>query len=100
MNVVSYSQSGGVDHPRKRSAALSQPSCPSIWFHTRTPATNGTTYGRKNRVRIRLEPNRYLLLSPRATAKGTITDTGSQIAANLKVIPSVSQTLPSFASLA
>ena len=55
---------GGFDQPRNRRRWLNQPSAPSIWFQTSTPATNGTTYGRKKQVRMALEPNTYLLLSP------------------------------------
>ncbi len=92
MEVVSKSQLGGVDQPRNRSAWLTQPSRLSIWFQISTPATNGTTYGRNQKVRMSCEPKMYLLLSPSATTNGTRTATGSQMTANRKVLARDSQT--------
>ena len=53
-----------------------------------TPATNGTTYGRKNRTRNAPEPRRWREWSISATRNGRITATGSARSANLSVTPS------------
>ena len=80
-----------VDEPVKTSSTSSS-STTGANRQISTPATNGTTYGRKKRTRNRLEARSERLLRRRATENGRITATGSEMAANLSVTSSESQT--------
>ena len=56
-----------------------------------TPATNGTTYGRKNSTRNPPEPRRWRECSISATSSGRTIASGSARTANLRVTSSDAQ---------
>ena len=94
MNVVSNSQSGGFAQPTKPEGVV-EPALRrrASAFQISTPATNGTTYGMKNSVAHHARADEVASCSaPSASANGTMIETGSQIAANLNVTASDSQT--------
>ena len=74
--------------PIARRKSLTQPASDSICCQMRTPATNGTTYGRKNSTRNADVPMRCRELTSIATKNGRSMKTGSAMSANLNVTSS------------